>query len=405
MSQATNHQTNEPMRIGGPESGEAASSDAASTSGVGNALNLTLTRELHELLGAINAFAELIKAQAHGQPDVQENLDHLARAVHRAEGLISQAEVWSTKLQRRRRPLLLEPILTAVVGLLRTFARPGVRMDLAIIPGAPPVLADPLQMNQLMLHLGLRSLHALQGIDGRVNVRLEALEVSEQTASQRPGLEAGGYVRLAFQDTGQSLDTEFLQRAIAPSPAAGQDHDPIAASLAIVQNVIASHQGMLEVQSESGGGTTIQVYLPIHVTGRESLLPASIPHGNGEHILVVDDDRDQGDVTEDLLRRLGFTPGVFTDPVKALDDFRARPQVYAAAFLDLNMPGMTGVDLATQLLELRPNLPVYIVTGHHGDWTPDMARNLGIRDVLTKPLSIGTWCAALHQALHQVPIG
>jgi CheY-like chemotaxis protein len=241
-------------------------------------------------------------------------------------------------------------------------------------------------------------LHALQNRAGQLEVRLEPFEADLAFVQKHPELATGLYARLQVRDTGASPDPELLQRAFDTSLTPRERIDTSELSLRLARTIAQHHNGLLTVDCQPQAGNVCSVYLPACLESTTGF-PPDLPRGSGERVLFVDDELDCCQATEQLLRHLGFEPAAHTNPHAALEDFRSRPDHFDAAVLDLNMPALTGVDLATLLLELRPDLPVYIATGYSGLWTPEMAINLGIRGILSKPVTPQDWLRILKEAL------
>jgi len=137
-------------------------------------------------------------------------------------------------------------------------------------------------------------------------------------------------------------------------------------------------------------GTRFELYLPAQSGEIESPMetaPAPAAAQAGEHILLVDDEAAVGNALSRLLKREGYGVTIETDPAKALTLFNQDPDQFQLLLTDLSMPGMTGVDLAKEVLRRKPGFPVILTTGYGGDWAPAQAEAAGVRRVLQKPIS------------------
>jgi DNA-binding response OmpR family regulator len=144
------------------------------------------------------------------------------------------------------------------------------------------------------------------------------------------------------------------------------------------------------------------IYLPAHERPREihgSVADAEFPRGNGERILLVDDEGPLSDAIARIVERLGYRPAQFRRSVAALSAFRQDPAAYDALVTDLTMPELTGTDLIREVRAIRAELPVVLVSGSMGSVSPAELRELGVREFLSKPLSFGTLAASLRRAL------
>jgi CheY-like chemotaxis protein len=171
--------------------------------------------------------------------------------------------------------------------------------------------------------------------------------------------------------------------------------------LALVHAIVTDHGGAIEVETSQGVGTLVHVYLPCapdHVVEAERR-EARTPRGNGQTVLVVDDDPAMLAMAEDMLAQLGYEPVSYDNSVKALEAFRAGPGRFDAMLTDELMPELTGTQLALRVKELRPELPVVIASGYGGRELRQRARDAGVSQLVDKPYESRTIAQALAAAL------
>jgi CheY-like chemotaxis protein len=173
--------------------------------------------------------------------------------------------------------------------------------------------------------------------------------------------------------------------------------------LSVVHGIVKEYGGVVTVDSELGRGTSITLYFPAcsMVEERRPVVASEIPRGNGERILFVDDEQVLGDVAKKMMQRIGYQASVFQSSETALAAFQKEPTAYDALITDLTMPEMTGVDLARRVLALRPSLPIILVSGSSGTLTDTELREIGIRELLSKPLEYSTLARVLNQVLRR----
>ena len=166
-----------------------------------------------------------------------------------------------------------------------------------------------------------------------------------------------------------------------------------------------SHDGAVTVYSQPGAGTEFRLYFPAHA-GEATALAAEegpVPRGDGERILFVDDEELLVRLAQKTLAGLGYEVEVATHPEAALAMLRADPQRFALVLTDQTMPGMTGLLLASQVQQIRPGLPIILMTGYSASLTSERVEAAGVRQLLFKPTSISSLGAAVHAALASAP--
>ena len=153
------------------------------------------------------------------------------------------------------------------------------------------------------------------------------------------------------------------------------------------------------VESAPGAGTTFHLYFPAF----ERTAPVAqatvraVVHAHGERVLYVDDEEPLVFLTKRMLERVGYRVTGFTDAAQALEAFRSSPAEFDVAVTDIAMPGMPGHELARELLRIRPGLPIIMTTGYVHPRDSELAKNLGVRDLILKPDTVDELCNRLQR--------
>jgi CheY-like chemotaxis protein len=286
------------------------------------------------------------------------------------------------------------------VALLRPLLPPTVTLSVATEPTPPRVLGDGTQLQQVFINLGTNAWHALDGKPGRITITQDQVSV---VAADNPGLlPPARYARVVVADDGHGMDNTILPRIFEPFFTTKPSGVGSGLGLAMVHNIIRDHGGSVTVDSVLGEGTSFTVLLPIASGASESERPpspvAAQPAEGPLHVMVVDDEQVLGRAAARFLGKLGYAASVFTEPREALVAFGIDPSEYDVLVLDLHMPGLTGLELARAALELRPGVPVILVSGRLDAKHHDAARALGVVEVLQKPYGLAELSDAILKA-------
>jgi CheY-like chemotaxis protein len=205
---------------------------------------------------------------------------------------------------------------------------------------------------------------------------------------------------LSVRDDGRGMDQETLARIFDPFFTTKAPGQGTGLGLSVVHGVMRSLGGAVTVQSEREQGALFRLFFPV-VQGEHPVRERAhrSARGQGQRILLVDDEAAVVAVTKAGLERFGFVVEAFTDPVAALRAFRRPHADYAAMVTDLAMPGMTGFELTMAVRSLRPAFPVLLMSGYLGPDEQRRAEDLGIRELVAKPVGMAELAARLERLL------
>jgi len=202
-----------------------------------------------------------------------------------------------------------------------------------------------------------------------------------------PELGEGRFTRLTVSDDGHGMDERTAAQAFDPYFTTKGPDVGTGLGLSIVHSIVRNCGGAMTLSSELDVGSTLRLYFPAadHPATPDRYPSRKAPPGRGQRILYLDDEDMLIRLGARILANLGYEAVTFTDPAEALAAFRARPQEHDALVTDLNMPNMTGIDVAREALALRPELPVLILSGFIDADHRAQAAALGVRDLILKP--------------------
>jgi PAS domain S-box-containing protein len=356
------------------------------------ALTGGIAHDFNNILAAILGSAELLKLDLPDSHPGRELLDQIFTAGHRAREVVQQLLALTRHQANERSVVHLQPVVKECVKLLRSTIPAMVEISCHADAECPPVLADSTQIHQIIMNLCTNAWHALPPTGGIIKVCLEKGEAGEMVVAQNSGLATGAKVRLSVHDNGQGMDKATLERIFEPFFTTKPASQGSGLGLSVVQGIVKSHHGTIAVDSQPGRGTSFHIYLPAQASRQTQTATVTGEKfsGHNEGILFVDDDELAGGIIEKALSRVGYRVKWFKRPEAALADFRAAPTAYDLVISDLSMPGMSGENLAATLLEIRPEIPILLTTGHIDFAIEERASRLGVRKVLLKPVAMET---------------
>jgi signal transduction histidine kinase/CheY-like chemotaxis protein len=359
-----------------------------------------IAHDFNNLLAAMGGYTELARWHAQGNPGVLAALDELSTISSHATTLVRQIHTFSRPDKSGREAVQLAPLVRESLRLLRGTVPTSITFQIELSAEDRMVLANPAEIHQIIWNLTTNATYAMRGQSGLLRVTLAEHIAADEPTGMVPGLRPGPYLLLSVTDTGRGMDQATVERVFEPF-FTSKGHEGTGLGLTVVQTILHSLGGTITVRSQLGTGTTFDLYLPVlsEVRRASGAAISALPCGRGERILFVDDESCICRVIKEMLERLGYVVDTETNPPKALASVRAQPTAYSLVVTDLTMPGLSGIQLAEQLLALQPDLPIVLVSGNVSDLTASQAVEMGIREVLSKPFSMETLSRAIHRNL------
>jgi PAS domain S-box-containing protein len=348
-----------------------------------------IAHDFNNILYPLLGFAELLKEDIPADSPLQEHIDEILRATMRSKDLVQQILAFSRKGEQGVKPIKLNPIIKEALKLLRSSvpATIDIKQDMDVNCGV--VIADPTQIHQIMMNLATNAYHAMEDSGGTLLVSLKQVEVTSHTDSlQLSRLTPGSYALLTVSDTGTGIEKAILDRIFDPYFTTKGVGKGTGLGLSVVEGIVNTHKGDILIDSKPGKGTAVRVYLPImEIPVEENRIEdcESLPGGT-EKILLVDDEAVIARMERQMLQRLGYVVDEFTSSLRAIEAFRATPEKFDLVITDRTMPEMTGIELAGELVLIKPELPIIICTGNSDKISEEKLTSIGIKGFLMKPV-------------------
>lgn len=366
-----------------------------------------IAHDFNNILAAIQGNVELTLLFLDHNPDVQQikgNLLEVLQAGKRAQDAVRQILTFTRSIDQQEERVQVHLILHEVLNLLRATLPTNIEIHTRIDDRSGAVLADPTQVHQVIMNLCTNAYQAMHERGGVLEVSLENILVGALETGSSTQLPPGSYLRLEVSDTGPGMDPQVRERIFEPYFTTKEPGEGTGLGLAVVHGIVSRLHGVIEVDSTPGRGSSFRVYLPRLDPPKNAQTEKAAPLALGkERILYVEDERQVAEVGRRLLSHLGYQVTAMNSSLEAREVFQSRPQDFDLVITDLTMPQMTGVELAADLVKIRPDLPIILCSGFNESVSPEAARKLNIREFLMKPAKLSDFAKAIRRVLDSGP--
>ena len=322
-----------------------------------------IAHDFNNILGIILGNAELAMDDVPEWNSAKYHLKEIKTACIRSKDVVLQLLSFARKTDLEKKPINIIPVVNESLKLLRSSIPTSIEIRQDIGKDVDTILANATQINQVLINLCTNADHAMPD-GGIIEINLKNIELCENETTQYLDFKPGRYVHLTVSDTGHGIPKEEIDRIFEPYYTKKEIGKGTGLGLSVVHGIVKGHNGAITVDSEVGKGTVFNIFFP--VIGEEAVehieAVKEIPTGN-EKILVVDDEESIVNMLAIRLRRLGYQVEAKTNPVKALEVFRAKPDQFDLVITDMTMPHMTGDKLARAVKQIRSDAPVILCTG------------------------------------------
>jgi len=364
-----------------------------------------IAHDFNNLLQGILGYTQiLLLSRDESDPDTTR-LEEIEKATQRARELTQQLLAFSRKVETKPRPVDLNQEVEQVRKLLERTIPKMITMELHLEERLDVIHADPAQLEQVMMNLGVNARDAMPD-GGRLVFETENLTLDEEYCETHLGARPGRYVLLSISDTGHGMNRETLEHIFEPFFTTKEVGKGTGLGLAMVYGIIKSHGGYIMCYSEPGEGTTFKIYLPVREGDQpapetETKSVAAMPEGGSETILLVDDEGILRDIGKTILEQFGYTVLLAPDGETALEVYRENLEDISLVILDLIMPGMGGKRCLEEILKQDPQAKVVIASGYSINGRPKEALDRGARAFVKKPYEVTQMLREVRKVLDQ----
>jgi PAS domain S-box-containing protein len=358
-----------------------------------------IANDFNDILLEIVESTERARTRMADRPMALADLDDVVDTASRGRELVNRILVFTRTTDPPRFETDLAVPAREAIELLRASLPANIELREALAPGPLRVMADDNELRQIIMNLAANAAQAMQSQGGILEIRLASTLVDKLFIVDHPGMHEGPHLHLSVSDTGVGIYPEDIGHIYEPFYSTKAQGRGTGLGLAVVDRVVQSLGGTIEVRSRVGEGTRFDVYIPSVSVQTSPILDGSDGRFARRNILLVDDEGSLARLAQRVLESAGFEVTAHTSSLHALESFRANPMHFDLLITDNLMPTMTGLELVEQILAVRSNLPVLMVSGVGETLSSEALSMRGVTRVLPKPYESGVLEATVKEII------
>ncbi|RKY16300.1 MAG: hypothetical protein DRP63_05635 [Planctomycetota bacterium] len=356
-----------------------------------------VAHDFNNVLTAIQGTAELALMEVPEDSPTHQTLRRILAACKRGASLARQLLLFSRKQPVKPKPLNLNRTIENLLKMLERLIGENIKINAQLEPALWTVIADEGGIEQVLMNLVVNARDAMPN-GGTITIRTENIVLTAEDVQIIPNATPGRFVRLSVSDTGVGMDKKTLEHIFEPFFTTKREGKGTGLGLAVVYGVVRQHNGWINVYSEPGNGTTFKIYLPVakevSAKDEEEKTPEAVPAGNGEIVLVVEDEERVRFFTTHALisyKYKAYEAATVKDALKVSEKL----QKLDLLFTDIALPDGKGEQLVTRLRKKWANLPAILTSGY--SVVPKPRKRVLF---LQKPYGLMELLRTVHRALH-----
>ncbi|SCA57471.1 putative Histidine kinase [Candidatus Terasakiella magnetica] len=361
-----------------------------------------IAHDFNNILTPILGYSSLISSRIPKDDPNYERMLQIAKSAKRGADIIKQILTFSRRSESERKTISLSPVVQDAMQLVKATTPANIDIELHISQNCPPVVADNTQIQQLVLNLCTNAAQAMTEEGGTLKVEMGLCDIDEKLAKTSLNLHEGPHIRITIEDNGHGMDEKTANRIFDPFYTTKESGKGTGLGLAMVHAIIQEHKGEIFVETTLGHGTIFTTYLPVSCAPvEENITEHEIESGNNECALIVDDEALNTNFLEELLEEVGYQFESYNNSMQALDAFTAEPNKYNIVLTDQTMPKLKGHQLAKAIREIRPEIPIIMMSGYDQNVTAEEVSEFDVDLFIQKPVPIDKLTHAMHQLLNE----
>jgi len=359
-----------------------------------------IAHDLNNSLGPIIMALDLLKMK-FPDPSSQELIAMIGASAQRGADMVRQVLSFGRGVEGRKMEVQIRHLIQEIEKIANDTFLKNILVRTIIPGGLWTVIGDPTQLHQVLLNLCVNARDAMPS-GGTLTISAKNFIVDAHYAALNLEAKAGPYVVLQVKDTGTGMTPEVIENVFDPFFTTKEVGQGTGIGLSTSLAIVKSHNGFIRVCSEPRNGASFTVYLPAHIEASVIVVAekaTEMPRGNGELILIVDDEASFREITRITLEAFGYRVVLAADGPAAAGIFVQHRAEIAAVLTDMTMPTMDGPTLIGILRALNPSVRILAVSGLSSKDQVERAMQLGAKDFLPKPYTAETLLKALRGIL------
>ena len=351
-----------------------------------------IAHDLNNILAPIMMAVQVLKMNIK-DPQSKSILDTIEISSKRGADIVRQVLSFARGLQGERIDVQPTHLLKDIDSIIRDTFPKNISREVVFPDESWTISGDPTQIHQILLNLCVNARDAMPE-GGKLSVTVENVTIDAQYASMNLNAKEGRYVCITVTDTGTGIPPGVIDRIFEPFFTTKEMGKGTGLGLSTVSAIVKSHNGFINVYSEPGRGTTFKVHLPAlettSKTSRKTTSLATLPRGNGERVLIVDDETSILTITSQTLEAFGYKTLTASDGADAVALYAQQRDKIAVVLTDMAMPVMDGTATIRALMKINPAVKIIAATGLKTEGSEAKAMNAGVKYFLAKPYTAGT---------------
>jgi len=362
-----------------------------------------IAHDLNNILAPIMMSIDILKTTSD-RPEAKKILETIEVSAKRGADIVGQVLSFTRGLKGERIEVQPRHLLNDLESIIKDTFPKNIRLQFSIPQDTWTILGDPTQVHQILLNLCLNARDAMPN-GGNLTIGVENCVLNEQYAAMNRQTEPGRYVNISVTDSGTGMPPEILDKIFEPFFTTKELHKGTGLGLSTVMAIVKSHEGIINVYSEPGRGTTFKVYLPAMEMSsearKEQTQLLSLPRGNGETILVVDDEASVLTITSETLQAFGYRVLTATDGAAAVAVYSEHKNEIAVVLTDMAMPVMDGSATIHALMRINPAIKIVAMSGLDVNDGVAKVSGAGVKHFLAKPYTARTLLKTMRTVLDE----